>query len=181
MTDVEIKLSKSKLVKLVFFSVLILGASLWMLIYQPKSNHFIFGNFYIMNSVSVLGILLGSMALFFSIKKTGDKKPGIIIDSDGIIDNSSALSIGRIHWEDIDDIIRKTDFNQKSIALIVRNPEKYIDKQASSYKRRMMKANFKMSGSPIAISPNSLKINFDELNKILTQSHAEYLNSKNLK
>ncbi|MEZ0183584.1 STM3941 family protein [Flavobacterium oncorhynchi] len=180
MSNIEIQLSKAKLVKLVFFSVLFLGASLWILIYQPKSNHFIFGNPYIMNTVSVLGILFGGMSLFFSIKKMGDKKPGIIIDTKGIIDNSSALSIGRIPWKDIDDIIERVDFNQKSIALIVKNPEEYIDKQTSFYKRRMMRANFKMSGSPIAISSNSLKTNLEELGNILTEKHTEYLNSKNL-
>jgi hypothetical protein len=52
--------------------------------------------------------------------------------------------------------------------LQVRNPQDYIDKQTSGFKRKMMQMNYKMYGTPLSITSNGLKVSFDELLSTLT-------------
>ena len=92
-----------------------------------------------------------------------DNKPGLIIDQTGLTDNSSGVSAGQILWSDIEDISVLEIHRQKIIMLQVRNPQDYIDKQTSGFKRKMMQMNYKMYGTPLSITSNGLKVSFDEL------------------
>jgi hypothetical protein len=53
--------------------------------------------------------------------------------------------------------------------LQVKNPRQYIDRQTSLLKRKGMELNNKMYGTPISITPNGLKITFENLLTILTK------------
>jgi hypothetical protein len=70
-------------------------------------------------------------------------------------------------WSDIESISVKEIHRQKFIILEVSNPQEYIDKQTSRFKRKMMEMNMKMYGTPLSITNNGLQIKFDELYKIL--------------
>ncbi len=58
--------------------------------------------------------------------------------------------------------------------LIVSNPRDYLDKVTNPLKRNAMKMNYKTYGSPISISSNALKTNFDELQKLLEYKMNEF-------
>ena len=177
---VEVALSKSKLVMLLFFSVLFLTISIWILVRQPEVSNPLFGNFIIKNVVSLLGILMGAFGVYFFTKKIFDKKPGVVIDSIGIIDNSSGASIGRIPWTDVMIIDHREFLNQKSVTIYLKKPEEYINKETNPIKRRLLKMSFKETGSPVNISPNGLKIPFNELKYIITQKFEEFQANKTL-
>jgi hypothetical protein len=97
-----------------------------------------------------------------------DNKPGLIIDQTGLTDNSSGVSAGQVLWSDIEAISVIEIHRQKLIMLKVRNPQEYIDKQTSGFKRKMMQINFKLYGTPLSITSNGLKISFEELLSTLT-------------
>ena len=50
-------------------------------------------------------------------------------------------------------------------------PEKYIERAKNGLSKRIMKVNYKMYGSPIAITSNALKIKYDDLEKLI---HKEF-------
>ncbi|MCV9928778.1 hypothetical protein OIU83_13995 [Flavobacterium sp. LS1R49] len=177
---IEIAMSKGKLIKFLFFSVLFLIGSLWILLCQPEVNNLILDNFILKNGAAILGILMGLGGIYFFTKKIFDKKPGVVIDSIGIIDNSSGVSIGRIPWSDVMGVIERTVITQKFVTIFLKNPEDYIDKQTNSLKKKMIKMNFKESGSPVSISANGLKIPFIELKYIITQKFEEFQANKTL-
>lgn len=177
--SIEIFGSTGKLVKLLFFSILFLIVSLWILVYQPTVRNVIVNNFIIKNAVSILGLFMGLFGIYFTTKKLFDKKPAVVIDTIGILDNSSAVSLGRILWEDIVAISEKTFANQKFIIIYLKNPEDYISKETNVIKRNMIKMNLKQSGSPVSISVNGLKISFNELKNILIQKFEEIQSVKN--
>lgn len=102
-----------------------------------------------------------------------DNKPGLIIDQTGLTDNSSGVSAGRILWSDIADISVIEIHRQKLIMLQVTNPQDYIDKQKSEFKRKMMQMNYKVYGTPLSITSNGLHISFDELLSTLTDKLKE--------
>ena len=105
---------------------------------------------------------------FFIAKKLGDNSLGLIISNKGIFDNSSGVSAGQILWSDIENISVIKIHRQRLIMLQVTNPQEYIDKQTSSFKRKIMQLNFKIYGTPLSITSNGLKISFDELLSTLT-------------
>jgi hypothetical protein len=57
--------------------------------------------------------------------------------------------------------------NQKFLMIFVTNPDKYISRQTNVLKRKTAEINYKSYGSPISLSTNTLKCNFDELKNIL--------------
>ena len=108
------------------------------------------------------------LCLFFIVRKLSDNTLGLVISDKEIFDNSSGVSAGQILWSDIEDIMVLEIHRQKMIMLQVKNPQDYIDKQTSSFKRKMMQLNYKMYGTPLSITSNGLNISFDELLSTLT-------------
>jgi hypothetical protein len=159
----EIELSKTKIFLLLMASLGFVALGLWFVI-NPK----LWSNSPLIPLVGYCAIVFFGVCAFFLAAKLRDNKPGLIIDDHGLIDNSSGLPGGEIPWSDITNITVIEINRQKLIMLEVRNPEQYIARQTSGFKRKLMEINFKMYGTPLSISANSLKISFDELWAILS-------------
>jgi hypothetical protein len=82
--------------------------------------------------------------------KLFDRSPGLIIDGEGIVDNSGGLTAGRIPWSNIKRIRTTTSAEQRFLTIEVRR------------------------GRAVHISANALRIDFDDLVKVVTESHAKY-------
>jgi hypothetical protein len=59
------------------------------------------------------------------------------------------------------------------LIIMVSDPQKYVDR-GNALKRRLNQANYKMCGSPIAISSNALKIDFPEPLSLFDQYQLKY-------
>ncbi|HEY7405443.1 MAG TPA: STM3941 family protein [Candidatus Angelobacter sp.] len=64
-------------------------------------------------------------------------------------------------------------FRQKTLIILVKNPEAYVER-GNPLKRAANKANYKMCGSPIAITANTLQIGFPELLSIFQQYQQKF-------
>ena len=53
----------------------------------------------------------------------------------------------------------------------VSNPEYYIELKKSGIGKMAMKANYTKYGSPISITANSLKVDFNEMKEIIEIQH----------
>lgn len=173
---IEIPLSKSKLTKLLIASAIFLAAGLWILVAQPETGNPIFNAFIVKNTAGALGIVMGLPGIIFFTRKLADKRPGLIIDSMGVTDNSSSLSLGFIPWSDITSVESKivqvsVASKQKFVAIKLRNPEVYIDSQTSALKRKAMQVGLKHSDSPVNISANGLNIKYDYLLQLLQDNY----------
>ncbi len=172
--QVEIPLSKTKMLLTFFSAIAFVGLGLWFLLNPPKTNHWLFGNptfIFVTGLASVLFFGLVAITIF---RKFSDKKAGLIINRQGITDNSSGVSAGLIPWSDIQEIEVLQVMSQKFLLFIVRNPQDYLDKVTNPIKRNAMKMNYKTYGSPISISSNALQTNFDDLQKLLVEKMNEY-------
>jgi hypothetical protein len=143
-------------------SVGFVAIGLWFIIAPPTNGKFLLEPAKIMIA-GFASVLFFGLCAFFLVRKLGDRKPGLVIDSRGLLDNSSGVSAGQILWSDIDRISVIEIHGQKLIMLQVTNPQHYIDKQTSGFKRKLMTMNYEMYGTPLSISSNGLKISFDEL------------------
>jgi hypothetical protein len=163
---INIALSKKKLIKNIFLSIVII----MLCIFFYFSSNWLFKSkieiitFKIIGSI---GILYFSITLFFYIQKMKDKKFGLTLNEIGFIDNTSATSVGLIKWEDIIGFKEFTFETTKNLIVLVINNEVYLKKATNIFSKKMLQANCKGFGSPIAIAATSLSINYEEMTKII--------------
>ncbi|HEY5405515.1 MAG TPA: STM3941 family protein [Ginsengibacter sp.] len=172
--QIEIQLSKFKLTLMALGCVMFIVGGICFIINPAKYESFIMKSPTIIFITGILSILFFGFLSFFFLKKLSDKFPGIIISDEGITDNSSGVSAGFIPWTDIIAIKETKVINQKLINIIVKNPQEYIDRQKSAFKRKTMQTNYKTFGTAIGISANGLKSNYDDLKKIIEKSFSDF-------
>ena len=155
-----------------------------MIIEPGNARHFfnpINVRFFYLNPESIMlfgvvGILFFGAAVIYGVKKLFDKKVGLIIDSNGITDNSNASSIGLIEWNDISDIRVMQVMSTKFLLIDILNPEKYIGKAKNGVQAKLMKANMSIYQTPLSITSNTLRYDFGELEKLIRN---EFKRNKN--
>ncbi|RPD98247.1 hypothetical protein EGM88_06690 [Aureibaculum marinum] len=172
--QIEIPLSKNKLILTLLGSITFVAIGIWFLVNSSKTNSPILSNETFIFIIGLIAILFFGFIAITVIRKLLDKKPGLIISKQGITDNSSGVSAGLIPWTDIQEIRALKIMNQKFLMFIVKNPQDYVDKVTNPIKRNAIKMNLKSYGSPISISANSLKTNFDNLHRLLLEKMTEY-------
>ena len=161
--SIEIPLNKKKIAFLLSASLVLFSLGLWIVFGNPaveQSSRF--------NSTKLLiagygAILLFGLANIALSKKLLNKTPGLVIDNNGITDNAGSLAGGLVLWSDIENISKFQVSGQDFLLIQVKNPDYYIDRQASTLKRKAMSLNNRMYGTPIFISANTLNIDFQEL------------------
>jgi hypothetical protein len=167
--QIEIPLNKTRLVLTFFGSLVYIVCGLWVIILNSKYT-------LLSGAINVIMLVLGSIAILFFVAiaitvlhKLFDKKPGLTINQQGILDNSSGISVGLIPWAEIKEVKIARVISQKFMMLITTDPKKYIDKEPNPLKKFFMKMNHKMFGSPISISANMLSTNFNALEKLVRE------------
>lgn len=178
--EIAIELSKTKLVFALLVSIIFVILSSWFIINPQKFVNPIFRSKEIIFIAGILGVAVFGFFAIMITKKLPDKNKGLIISESGIFDNSSASSVGQIDWNDIIGISKSQVMSTKFLMILVHNPEKYIEKAKSRIAKKNMEANLKWYGSPIAISSNALKIDFNNLEKLLTENFEKYGEQKNV-
>lgn len=176
---IEIPLSKNKLLLSIGGSLLFVVAGIWLFLNADGFHEHSFRllrNPMVVKGVGILSFLFFGVIVVVGFKKLFDKKVGLIIDSNGITDNSNASSIGLIEWNDITEIITKQVMSTKFLLINVANPEKYIGKAESGMKAKLMRSNMKMSGTPISITYTTLKYDFGKLEQLI---QTEFERNKN--
>lgn len=167
-TDIQIPVSKKKLLLIIIGSILFVLASVWLVFFLDGERITRF-NPILIKAVGIIGILFFGMACVPAIQKIIKDKIGLIINNEGIIDNSNAIDIGLIKWEDITHVQTAKVSSTKFIMIFVSNPEEYIERSSSKIKRKMMQTNYKNWGSPLSISSTSLQCSFTELENIIQE------------
>ena len=165
--QIEIPLSKKKLILMLIGSLGFVAAGFWFVIKPPSISNPYFGNQSTIFFIGIASILFFGLCAFYIAREIPNNKPGLIINNIGITDNSSGVSAHQIVWSDIEHISVIEIHRQKIIMIHVKNPQDYIEKQTNSFKRKMMQMNLSMYETPLCITSNSLQIKFDDLLNIL--------------
>lgn len=171
--SIQIDISKSKLVKLLLGCLAFVAICSWILIYQPEIGNPVFDNVIVKYGVMATGVLFFGLLAFFYIRKLGDNKAGIVIDDNGIFDNSSALAAGFIPWVDVKQVKTVEVSKQKLLMIIVNNPADYISRRKNIVGKKAMAFNERKYGSPVSITANALKCSTDELYILIERKRRE--------
>lgn len=168
---IEIQLSKITLTLAIVGSLTFVGLGLWFVISPPSPEHF---HRYSPTTILLAGyasIIFFGLGALILIRKLPDTRPGLIIDDQGIHDNSNGISAGQILWSDISNISVIEIRNQRLILLQVNNPYDYINRQSNKFNKKLMTINYNMYGTPLSLTSNGLKISFADLHKLLVDSY----------
>jgi hypothetical protein len=176
-TPIHIKMSKKKIIRALLISIGLFTTGLWILINRPQIDNFVFNDAWVKYGGASCCVLFFGWGITYFIKKLFEKTPGMIIDEKGITDNSSAVTVGFIPWEDVIQIAKIEVMKQRMLLILVKNPEQYIQRQEGILKRKLMEANLKDRGTPITISAGGLQANIDE---VLTMLEKQLLLFRNV-
>ncbi|HEX8492494.1 MAG TPA: STM3941 family protein [Pyrinomonadaceae bacterium] len=170
-----IKLSKTKIVLLLLGAFAFVAAGIWMLSLDGASiqSHRRFNDPTYVHGLGLVSIVFFGSCGLYALKKLFDKKPALVFNNSGITDNASGVSAGFIPWSEVLGAEIFEIQQQKMLIIRVRNPQEYIDR-GNSLKRTLNKANYKMVGSPISISANTLQIKFSELASLFDRYQRKY-------
>jgi hypothetical protein len=173
MNKIEIPLSKTKLLLGIGGSILfvMLGLYLFMTIADHQTRF----NPTNIKGAGIAGVLFFGATGLYGIRKMFDKRVGLTIDDDGIIDNTNASSIGLIRWSEITEIKTAQVMSTKFLLIYTNDPNEILER-VKGMKRKLMAGNMKMYGTPLSITSNTLKCNFDDLEKLLKESLAAFAN-----
>ena len=122
MNKIEIPLSKTKLLLVISGSILfvVLGLYLYTTMADQQTRY----NPTFAKGVGIAAILFFGATGIYGVKKIFDNKVGLIIDDNGIIDNTNASSIGLIKWADITAIKTAQVASTKFLLIYTNNPNR---------------------------------------------------------
>ena len=168
MDDIKIPLSKSKIILFLIGALVFVCFGAWGVLDPEKFASVRYSKEIVFIS-GLAGVLFFGLCSVFITRKVFSNKPGLIINDEGIQDNSNATSIGLIEWNDITGVKTLERASSKILVIKTSEPEKYIERAGNFISKKAMKANNKMYGSPLSIISNSLKIKLSELESLVQE------------
>lgn len=164
MNKVEIPLSRKKLLLGIGGSLLFVASGVFFLFSTDtfSSRH----DPVFVKAAGIASIIFFGATGFIGAKKLLTRTSGLVIDDDGITDRSHASSVGLIKWEDILKVSTGKVSSSSFLLIFVKNPSQYLD-NAKGIKRKLLKANHNMYGTPLSIVSSTLNSNFQELEKLI--------------
>jgi len=153
-------LNRKQLGFMMSFAVIILALGAWLTFLFKPHNHVAH---YCFIGLGILCLALGIFAIVTAIKKMNGPKEGLIINDEGIIDNTFGHGVPLIKWEDVKGIREEFVAMNKFVRVDVANAESYIKQGKTAAKRQGMKNYNRSSGSPFLITARALGLKHDEL------------------
>lgn len=171
---IAIALSKRKLlIYIICMSIFVIIG--FLLIFNP--SYFISpiaSNINVIEGIGFLGILIFGFGIILLLKKILDKKKGLVISDTGIFDNSSSSAVGFIEWQDIIAITILDEETAKGVVIKVKDEEKYLSRVKNKIIKYNMRAVTKWYESPLIITATNLKIDNENLQKIIIQHFEKF-------
>jgi hypothetical protein len=109
------------------------------------------------------------VAVLFRLLKPG---PAIVIDDDGILDDASGVSLGRIRWDQVGAIEEYRVNDQAFLGIMLKDLDALIARQPF-WKRRIIRANLRMGAAAVNIPQASLGITLSDLRREMEQRKRE--------
>lgn len=170
MNSIEIPFSKWKLLLAVAASALFVVLGVFLLFIwseeadstNPMAKKIIGG---------ILIVFFGAISAVGFVKMLS-KKCALLINDEGILDNTTASSFGLIKWENITGFKIEEMMSRKYLVIQVNNGEEMIEKSKGML-RKTMKMNFSMYLTPYAIPSTVVNYKLIDLVDILEKQLEE--------
>lgn len=122
----------------------------------------------------VLGVVIFGMCLLYFASRLKNKQPSLIVNDEGITDQSSYIQAGAIPWHEIEGIELYTMANQRLIGIKLYHPEMFMSQQ-KGFKKLLMRANQGLVNTPINIAESGLPMSLETLYEIIVYKWEMYV------
>ncbi|MDP9043050.1 MAG: hypothetical protein M3N30_13815 [Bacteroidota bacterium] len=114
------------------------------------------------------------------LKLQFDRKANFTITETGVIDNITFVSMGKIPWEDIDDIALDRYRGMDILLIGITNPDKYSSGMRPIY-RSVFNGYIKKWNTPLVISEKRVDYDLESLRDLLLIHSTSTINSHDLR
>ena len=170
MDRIEIYTSRKKSFLLLLGALAFVIVSIWMFLYAEEMAEDMHRNPLLIKGISVLGILFSGPGAFIILKKLITKQLVLVIDPKGLGLNFRKSGEEYIPWEEIIDFQEIKIRQVRIIIILVKDPQRWLEKEERFFRKKLMQANMTNYGSPFNISTVGLSITHEELMERLIQS-----------
>src|SRR5689334_20773562 len=160
---IEIKLSKIKSILTFFGSVAFVLVSFWLIGYADQQDSY---TPTFVKGAGYIGLIFFGLCALYIFYKLFDTKPGLVIDDNGILDNSSVASGHIIKWDKIVGLRIGQVNSTKFILIDLVDPDEFMQ-EIKGIKKTLMWGTYKMYGTPTSIANTTLNCDFDELYNLI--------------
>lgn len=123
--------------------------------------------------LSPVMMVFWASTFFLSSTMLLSKEPGLIINSNGIIDNTTGVAAGKIPWDNIARAYVTKYRSVRFLTIEVFDVEQYLE-QGNIFSRIFKWFNHTFFHSPIHISAGLIDIGFEELIETIERYHKKY-------
>lgn len=172
-TTLEYRLRKGKLALVLVVALILFLVSLVMIVAGLAGPGSLLA--WEFGVAGLVGTVIFGAGTFFLASRLFSRRPGLVIDQEGIVDNTSYSSVGRVPWTEITWVqvqsLKLPTYNRsllfrpqqpRTMVIGVRDPEQFRDR-GNWLQRLMRRGTVSMFGGPVAISEALLRADFDDL------------------
>lgn len=176
MERIEIYSSKKKSLLLLIGSVVFVVLGLWIFLEADNLTGWRARNPYFNRGVGIASVLFFGLGIFISVKRLIKSEIVLVIDSIGLNVNPKKSLTEFIKWSDINGFQEIKIHSTRIIIIGVKDPEYWLDKETSGFRRKLMQFNINNYNSPFNIAASGLDISSDNLLGTLNNYYAKYQN-----
>jgi hypothetical protein len=157
MDDIVIYPSKGKMATLAFGSLAMAAMCGATVVYQKEMEVPDFGV-----AVGVLGAIILGICSLWAFIRLFNPTPSVIVNREGITDNSSGTSVGLIRWAEIEQLTTYKMNYTTNLGIIVSDPESVFRRQSAG-KAALLRSSWKLTNVPISIPQSTLPVSAEDL------------------
>lgn len=174
MERIEIYSNKKKSLLLLIGSIAFVAIGIWLLLEADNLTVWRARNPIFTRGIGIASIIFFGLGIFVGIKRLIKSEIALIIDSKGLNINPKKSLTEFIKWSDIKGFEEIKIQSTKIIIIGVKNPEFWLKKETSGFRRKLMQFNINSYNSPFNIASPGLDISSGSLIETLNKYFDRY-------
>lgn len=162
--EIIIPFSRLKIALMMVGAIIFVLIGLWL--FQMSDEEILaqrrWNNPALIHGIGLVCIAFFGLCAVLALAKAFDRKPGLVLNANGLLDNASAISAGLVPWAEVTGFGVYQVQHSRMLVIFVADMHKYAAR-GGVVRRRIDAMNIRLCGSPLVIPSSTLKIGFDEL------------------
>lgn len=163
MDRIVIYSSKKKSLLLLIGSTAFVVLGFWLVLEADNLTGWRTRNPIFTRGIGIASILFFGLGVFIGIKRLIKSEIALIIDTKGLNVNPRKSLNEYINWSDINGFEEIKIQSTRIIIIGVKNPDFWLNKETSGFRRKLMQFNINNYNSPFNIAASGLDISSDKL------------------
>ncbi len=116
--------------------------------------------------LGIFDLALCGALFFFFVARGFDRRPGLIVDRQGLIDRTDYIGVGRIDWTAVRGIRTVRILMVRNLVVDVYDPRQF-GARGNVFRWLIRARNMWLLGSPVGLTSIALEINFDQMARVV--------------